>query len=190
MVSLTHRRQVVGRPPVARGLVARPPGGAAAGFTLIELTVVLTIIVIAYLALQPVFTGAIRSARRRATLRRVVGLLTQARSEAVGRGRLVRVVCDAGEGVLWAEVQVDPAVDRSEFAPLRVVGSARVALPERFALTGLLVAGMDMTKERTAEIYFYPDGRTDGAELSLSDDEGREVTVKVAPTTGKVTLSA
>lgn len=167
----------------------RPPPRHGA-FTLIELTVVLAIIVIAYFALQPAFTGAIRSAQRRATLRRLVGLLTQARTEAVGQGRLVRVICDAQQGALWAEIQGDPTADRSKFTLIRLLGSRRVLLPQGFAITELVISGMDMTKEKTAEIYFYPDGQTDGATLALEDGEGREVMVDVAPTTGKVTLGA
>lgn len=159
-------------------------------FTLIELTVVLTIIAISYFALQPVFVGAIRSAERRATLRRLVGLLMQARTEAVGQGRLLRVVCDVRQGALSAEVQVDPAADRSKFAPLRLLNRQQVVLPEGFAITELTVSGVDLAGEGTVEIYFYPDGHTDGATLALEDSEGREVLVRVSPTTGKVMLDA
>jgi hypothetical protein len=39
-------------------------------------------------------------------------------------------------------------------------------------------------------IYFYPDGRTDGALLVVTNALGRESWVEIAPATGKVSVSA
>jgi len=166
----------------ARG---RPP---AAGFTLIELVVVMTIIAISYFAVRPVFTGAIRSAERRVVLRQLVGLLTQARTEAVGRGKLVRVVCEPAEGALWAEVQVDPTQDRSEFTVLRVEGRDGLTLPDDYLVTRLLIAGAEVSDLGRSEMYCYPDGSTDGLLLTMEGPTGQEVVIEVLAATGKVTL--
>lgn len=149
----------------------------------------MTIIAIGFFALRPSFGGVLRGAERRAALRKLVGLLTSARTQAIARGKLVRVVCDPGERVLWAEVQVDPAVDRSEFELLPTLNRREVRLPDSLALVEVAVAGRPAETFIQAAIYFYPDGRTDGAELLLIDDRGRETAVALAPTTGRVTVS-
>lgn len=159
------------------------------GFTLIELLIVMAIVAIGFFALRPSFGGVLRGAKRRAALRKLVGLLTSARTHAVAQGRLVRVMCDPVEGVLWAEVQTDPAVDRSEFELLPTLNRREVRLPENLALVDMTVSGETADAFGQIGIYFYPDGRTDGAELVLADDRGRETRVDLAPTTGRVTVS-
>jgi len=149
----------------------------------------MSIIAIGYFAVRPVVGGAMQSSRRRAVLRRLVGLFTQARTEAVGQGRLVRVVCDTQEGALWAEVQVDPAVDRSEFEGLSIMGREGFQLPDDFVIVQLMIAGMDASSPGTGEIYFYADGTTDGLALTMEGPGGQEVTIEVLPTTGKVILN-
>jgi hypothetical protein len=150
----------------------------------------MTIMAIAYFAVRPVFVGAIRNAERRTVLRGLVGLLTQARTEAVGKGKLVRVLCDPGEGALWAEVQTDPATDRSRFDALRVGGREEMLLPEGFRVTRLEIAGMDVGELGRSEMYCYPDGSTDGLLLMMEGPTGQEVTIEVRRATGKVTLRA
>lgn len=159
-------------------------------FTLIELLVVMVIIVIAFYALRPGIVGALRGAENRKALRQLVGLLTSARTEAVASGRLVRVVCDADAGLLWAEVQPDPALDRAYFEPLSVPGEDRVRLPDSLRLSDLIIGGREALRPSDEPIYFYPDGRTDGAAVLLSDANGRELAVEIAPATGKVSVSA
>jgi len=158
------------------------------GFTLIELLVVMTIIVIAFFALRPGIVGLRRGAENRKGLRQLVGLLTGARTEAIGGGKLVRVLCDPDGGVFWAEAQVDPAVDRDEFQLLRVLGREQVQLPPGLWLGDLMVAGQAAGAAAQNPIYFYPDGRTDGATVVLLDANGRELAVELALATGRVEL--
>lgn len=172
-------------------LHARKPAGLGdRGFTLLELMAVMIIITISFFALRPVFVGAIWSAQRRAALRELVGLLSSARTQAVAQGKLVRVVCESDEAVFWAEIQVDPMEDRSEFEALPLLGRKRVRLPDHLTIVGLEVAGQEASGSERNEIYFFPDGRTDGATLVLMDAADREVVIDLAPATGRVTLRA
>jgi len=158
------------------------------GFTLMELLVVIAILAIVFFALQPNIGGLLRGARERAGLRQLVGLFSYARTEAVGRGCLVRVVYDPGEEVFWLERQYDPKMDRSAFEPVRVLGHTTTSVPESLSVAALSVSGSEVSGG-PAVIYFYPDGRTDGAVVVLTDDAGREIIVELSSATGKVGLS-
>jgi len=159
------------------------------GFTAVELMIVMTIIVIGFFAVRPVVATATRSAEKRAALRHLVSMFGYARTGAVAQARLVRVMCEARDGVFYAERQVDPRADRSEFELMRVLGRSRLVLPEELVIGELTVGGQDVGDLSEALIYFYPDGSTDGATLALQDQYGNETVVELSAVTGRVTLS-
>jgi Tfp pilus assembly protein FimT len=152
------------------------------------------IIGIGFFAVQPQFLGALQGARERSALRQLVGLFTGARAEAVGTGKLVRVICDVGISNLesrtsfHAEVQSDPQQDRQLFDPLRLAGKTQVLLPEHLTLEDIEVAGLTMTGADTIAIYFYPDGRTDGAAMLLTKGSGDTVVLELMRATGRVSI--
>jgi Tfp pilus assembly protein FimT len=150
----------------------------------------MTIVVIAVFAVRPTLGGAVRAAQERAAVRRLVGLLNYSRTDAVARGRLVRVVCAPEEGAFWAEAQVDPWADRSDFQLLKVLGREQVLLPEEMLIAELSVGGQDATALSQSEIYFYPDGRTEGAVLVLLNGAGNEVILELYAATGRAIISA
>lgn len=158
------------------------------GFTLIELLVVMTIIAIAFFAVRPGIASIRRGAENRKALRQLVGLLTSARTKALANGRVARVMCDPEARVFWAEMQVDPFVDRDEFRVVRVLGRERMQLPRGLWLSEMAVAGQNVGDPAQNPIYFYPDGRADGASLVLMDERGWEVSLKLAAATGRVTI--
>ena len=168
----------------------KPVGPGGRGFTLLELMAVMTIITISSFALRPVFLGAIRNAEKRAALRDVVGLLSSARTQAVAQGKLVRGVCALDEAMVWAEIQVNPMEDRSQFEALPLMGRERLRLPDHLVIIGMEVAGQEASESERNEIYFFPDGRTDGATLVLMDSADREVVIDLTPATGRVRIRA
>ena len=158
------------------------------GFTMVELVVVMVIIAIGYLAVRPAIANMLRGSRERSVLRQVVGLLTSARTQAVAHGCLTRVACDFEEGKLWAETQVDPAQDPSEFEPLRVLGRDSVQMPEGMQIVCFSVGGRDEGTAVRSDIYFYPDGHADGAVITLENSAGRRIELEVLSATGQVML--
>jgi prepilin-type N-terminal cleavage/methylation domain-containing protein len=163
---------------------------STSAFTLIELLIVMVLIAIAFYAFRPNFAGVLRGAEKRGALRKVVGLLTSARSEAIARGTLIRVICSPREGLIWAEAQVDPTWDIYEFEPISLLGRPEVSLPQSLVIGEVWIAGQVAAGVGDATIYFYPDGRTDGASLVLVGEGGDETVIDVAPTTGRVRLNA
>ncbi len=177
------------------------PSGASRGFTLLELVIVMTIIAIAFFAVRPSLFRTLRSDRERATIRQVVAFLSSARTEAVARGRLVRVVFDGKAAVLWAERQADPdpqpvATDgqeedyRNRFDVVALMGRERLVLPEYLTLSRLLLEGAMAPLEDERMMYFFPDGRTTGASLLFEGETGQHYIIDVSPATGKVQLRA
>jgi prepilin-type N-terminal cleavage/methylation domain-containing protein len=172
-----------------RRLTVGPARADSSGFTLVELAVVLTIIVILFSAFRPGIAGILREADERTALRQLVGMLSYARTEAVGSGRLVRVVCEPRDGVFRAEAQSDPRGDRSKFDLLYVLGRSKVSLPASLTIASFTVSGQEST-DQASQLYFYPDGRTDGLTLTLVGDPDRETIIELSPATGRVTASA
>lgn len=160
------------------------------GFTYLELLVVMIVVAIGFFAVRPSFIGVLRGARERSALRQLVGLLTAARAEAVGTGKLIRVVYDADAGTFRAEAQARPQEDRQSFEPLSLVGRRQVRLPDHLVVSDIEVGGLSMTGAATAAVYFYPDGRTEGAAILLVRDSGDTVVLELMRATGRVTTSA
>jgi len=160
------------------------------GFTLLELLIVMVIITIGFFALRPTFAGAIMGAQERAAFRQLVGMFKAARSEAVAKGRLIRIVFDPATAVFHAEAQVEPHVDRSNFQPFSLMGRRNFPLPDHLGIGEIAVGGEFLGETDIIRIYFYPDGRTDGVEMVLVDWRGAETIVTITSATGRVRIRA
>ena len=133
--------------------------GGARGFTLIELIVVMVIVTIAFLAVRPQFGKALNANRDRAALRRVVAVLTSAHADAVSEGRLVRVIIAPEQMIVWAEIQSNPQLDRSQFDPLPVLGKGRLSWPEALAIDEMDIGGIESRGRGDCLLYTSPSPR-------------------------------
>jgi prepilin-type N-terminal cleavage/methylation domain-containing protein len=171
-----------------RGPVCRQLLCGDRGFTMIELVIVMMIIAIAFFAVRPAVTRPLQANRERAGVRRVMSALVAARGRAVGEGRLVRVIVSPGDGALWADIQADPWTDRAAFTPLLLLGRRETVLPEELTIARLAIGGGTGGQADESAIYFYPDGRTSGAQLILEGATGQEFFVELLAATGRVRL--
>jgi type II secretory pathway pseudopilin PulG len=146
------------------------------------------IIAIAFFALRPSFVGAVKGSRERTAVRQVVGMLTAARAEAVARGKLVRVVFDPSQRAFFGELQSAPELDRAAFDPLPLLGRERVRVPAHLRLASLEVGGSGQHGVARTDVYFYPDGRTDGVVMVFGAERGRDVRLVVSPATGRIRI--
>jgi len=142
--------------------------GTDAGFTLLEILIVLVILALfAGLAGSRILGTAGRSSLGTATTE-VASLLRRARSEAIVRNTPV-------------EVQID--VDAASF---RIVGDRSYKAPDRLKVT-LFAAATDRTTSNVGEIRFFPDGSSTGGEVTLATDDARQY-VQVDWLTGRVAV--
>ncbi len=160
------------------------------GFTLIEVLIVMMIIAIMFFAVLPAFLGVQRGWQERNAMRQLVSLFVATRAEAVAGGKLIRVVYDASSGSFFAEVQSHPEEDRQLFDPVALMGKRSVRLPDSLKLESIEVSGISLAESEMPAVYFYPDGRTDGAIIALAKASGGAVSLEIAPATGRVRLDA
>ncbi|MEJ5358241.1 MAG: GspH/FimT family protein [Desulfobacterales bacterium] len=138
-------------------------GRAPAGYTLLELIVVVALMGVVLLAALPRFEGFLAEEGRK-TERFLLAALRTAREEAQRTQRTRIVHFDLEAGLLWetALAPRDPERETGLLAPRVLPGGGRVTGVE-FPRRGLLTRGR-------AEIRFFPDGTSDRALIHVSRD--------------------
>jgi len=140
-----------------------------AGFTLLELMVVLALLALLMGLVLPGLQRTVKKERDRATLRQLTLVLRLARSQAATTRQRVRVFVNRETGRYWLE------------------GSDR-----RGILTGMRLGETRLVWQdpghRQGYIAFYGDGSSSGGKLALEDTTGRRYNLEVEIITGKVSL--
>jgi general secretion pathway protein H len=157
---LPHRR-----PAIARGRVA--------GFTLVEIVVVLAIAALLMTAVPPLFDAVMPGVQLKGAARRTVASLRLARDAAIRSG---------SETVLVIDV---------EARRLELRGYRPVSLPTGLTLD-LEVARRELLDEDRGAVRFFPDGSSTGGRIVLSRGEGQNATgyqVGVNWLTGRVRMA-
>lgn len=148
----------------------RPEGSyaGAAGFTLLELLLVIGIVALIYAVLPSGFFGG-SSVELRATAREVADDLRRARGQAISSNRDVTFLLD---------------IEARRFG----IAGARTAsdLPEGIEAK-ITTAAETLTSATQGSIRFFPDGSSSGGSVTLSGD-GRSYQVSVRWLTGEVRL--
>ena len=144
--------------------------GPAAGVTLLELLVVLTVIGLIYAVLPSGVFGGREGVELRATARQVAEDLRRARGQAIAGNREVAFLMDL------------------EARRFGIPGRAALAeLPEGVQAE-VRTARELLSDARQARIQFFPDGSSTGGEVTLSG-AGKRYAVTVRWLTGEVRLA-
>jgi general secretion pathway protein H len=140
-----------------------------AGFTLIEMLVVMVIMVLAYAMTAPMISAGVSGAELKAAARQIATGLRKARSEAVTRKDEVTLTVD---------------VERRQF---ELGGDKRIyRLPKKIDVS-LFTAQSELMDAKTGAIRFYPDGSSTGGRVTISQGE-RKYLVDVDWMTGRVKI--
>jgi prepilin-type N-terminal cleavage/methylation domain-containing protein len=146
----------------------------ARGFTLIELIVVLVIIVTAMAVVMPSMRTGLAGMRLESKGRDLVTLCRTARTLAVGEQRVYRIAVQK---------------DRNAIALVDAyhVKVRDFDLTDEFKITSVKYEGQE-SRDLVVYVGFYPNGRSDDAELALESDRGRKMTIKTDLITGTAKL--
>ena len=140
----------------------------AAGFTLLELVLVMVIICTVLAMAAPSLRGFFASRQTSDAAAKIVALAEFARSQAAAEGRTYHLNLDTENGKYWLTAQE---------------GGSFTMLSSEFGRTFLLPEGTSARWEAPAEagsrgwIPFYPDGRTEAAAISLTGRQSENVRV-------------
>ena len=145
------------------------PGRRQAGFTLVELLVVMVIIALALGLVATSLSRSITAAESREAARKIAASLRYTRT---------RAILDKRETVFLVDTEA-----RTYQAP----GKEPVTLPEGVDIL-LTTARSELTSETAGGIRFFPDGGSTGGHIELFV-RGREYRVDVAWLTGDATLA-
>ena len=146
------------------------PVKRSTGFTLIELSVVLFIIVLGFMAVGVNIASGTRSTQMQAASRDLVSALRYARGHALLSHQTIAVAVDLSNNSYRISNR-----DKS------------YQLPEELALT-LVIAEDEFVGDEIAQIRFYPDGSSSGGRITLEwGDLQRRIDVNWL--SGKVEIS-
>lgn len=138
----------------------------SAGFTLVELMVVLGLLALVYALVAPSVNNAMGIGQARVASRELLAALREARALAIAESREVRFVVD-GVSASYG------------------VGQARAPIPFGFELASDVPASRRLT-QRIAAIDFFPDGSSTGGAVVLAQRGGQRTTISVDWLTGHV----
>jgi type II secretion system protein H len=155
-----------------------------AGFTLMELIVVMGIIGMMSAAVVPVFAGSMAKLERDHAVRDFIATLRFAQERAVTDTREYRLVLDEDGGAYWLTC-FDVIVKRKKtFKDVEERQGERMELPERLSFEK--IKARKDRKDKLYYISFYPNGACDEASIVLQHDDGRRVSVSTKGALGQL----
>ncbi len=165
-----------------------------AGFTLMEMVVVVVIIGIMTAMIIPEMHGTFEDALLRSTGRELVNVCSLANSRAVSLNQACRVRLDAVSGRYLLERKSRES-GRESFVPLADVAGAQGKLDSRILvevrspdenLSGENPAEKGVENNSAATISFYADGTADAAQIRLRDRSGFQLILQLNPVTARI----
>ena len=169
----------------------------SAGFTLIELMVVITIIGIMTAMMIPEMKGSFQDALLRSASRELINVFDLAYSRAVSLNQVRRVRLEEKTGRYLVEKQTQEN-GLEDFVPADDVPGNRGQLDSRIAMEFHPAGGLAPEENAATEapvsgsspdpatIAFYPDGTADSGAVLLRDREGFRLRLQINPVTARV----
>lgn len=152
----------------------------AAGFTLIELMVVMMMVTIILAVAIPRFDGGVFQDPTKAVARRMINTVRSLRSKAVQHQQLQSLVVDLDSQRFW---MANIAMDEQAIAAAE---EKAYTLPETVRFMEILFRNRDPVTAGKTTIHFYPAGYSDHAVIHLLNDDRDRFSFVVEPLLSKV----
>jgi type II secretory pathway pseudopilin PulG len=167
--------------------------GAAPGFTLLEIAMVIFIMGLMLTLVMP-YLGGFRYAKLKSESRRLAGRASFLFDEASGQKVILKLVFDMDRnGYFVARLDpyaITPANMEPQFKPDHSPGSQPVLLPSDVMIRDVSVEGMGSFNRGQVGCQFYPEGYVDATVVHMMDASGNVMTLAFNPLTGQVTIAA
>lgn len=153
-----------------------------AGFTLIELMVVVTILAAMAMAVTPVFRGSLARARADHAARDLYAEIKAAQESAVTEAVEYRVYFNLKENTYWPARLGVSKEGKPGYYPVEVPGGDPIRRPDRIEFSG--VQGRRGEQQNTEYLAFYPTGISDTGKITLVDaaDKSRKFVIETTGT--------
>ncbi|MFH1538396.1 MAG: hypothetical protein ABIH66_05515 [bacterium] len=150
--------------------------GDGAGFTYVEMAVVVAIILVLSAVVLPRFGSVASGHSLRSSAAKIAGLINAARHASVAGRKTCRVVCAAGENRCDLECEARGREEKSGESEKELIRSCtwKYGTPAK-----ALGSAPGKTAEKEAALIFHPDGSSEGPGLSISNDRGDMIIVEV-----------
>jgi prepilin-type N-terminal cleavage/methylation domain-containing protein len=158
----------------------------AAGFTLLELAVVLFIMGLMISLAMP-YLGGFRRAALRSESRRLAGRASYLYDEASTQKVVLQLIFDLDLNG-YMVTRLDPYAAQPVFVADHSPGARAVQLPPGLRIRDVSVEGIGTFTRGTIACQFYPEGYVDATLVHLMDDRGDVMTLAFAPLTGQVAI--
>jgi prepilin-type N-terminal cleavage/methylation domain-containing protein len=159
-----------------------------AGFTFIELAIVLLLLGILLAIAAPRFASMVWQGSSKAAARRMYGVVATVHDKAALQKRRYWLAMQLGQGDYWAVV----AEPGKTFTPEEVLGLKDTAvmsgtLPGKVVFKDVVLNDAP-AKEGVATAVFEANGTCDGLQIHLQDEGGGAATIMVNPLTGRCSV--
>jgi len=154
-----------------------------AGFTLLELSLVLFIIGLLITILVPRL-GNLDGVRLEASAQRLAALVRYLNGEAAFRGHVYRLSYDFSQRTYAVQVLV-PSRGAADFVLDQSPLSRPVQLPANITFADIRVPSRGRVNTGQVFTHFYPQGYADPTVIHLRDQHDRVATVMIPPITGE-----
>jgi prepilin-type N-terminal cleavage/methylation domain-containing protein len=153
-----------------------------AGFTLIELVIVMTILAAMAMTVTPVFRGSFARVRADHAARDLYAEIKAAQESAVTEAVEYRVYFDTKENTYWPARPGVSKDGKTGYFPVEMPGGDPIRRPERVVIDN--VKGRRGQQKNTVYLAFYPTGISDLGTITLIDaaDKTRKFVIETKGT--------
>ena len=152
----------------------------AAGFTLLELMIVIALISIVSTLAIPQMSTSVFSGSLKSTTRTLIGFISETKQEAIRKRTNYTLIFDMEHNAVFRESGDDAQPERAEDKDQKI----QFEFPEGVSIQDILLVPGNKKSLGGIGLHFNTKGYSEKAFIHLVDDEGEQMTIVVSPFLG------